>query len=130
MAEQTAGPVEDYYNLLKDGMASFDEDRLRSILSPDLEFEGPIAGRVVGAENFIKGVGGFAQTMNGLTMLHLLHAQEQAAALYDAEMPRGTVRFTEFFRVASGRIESLRLLYDGADYIAICGSVTGTLGVW
>lgn len=43
--------VQDYYDTLKDGMASFDEDRLRRILAPDLVFEGPIAGRHVGARH-------------------------------------------------------------------------------
>lgn len=66
--------VQAYYDTLKDGMASFDEDRLRRILAPDLVFEGPIAGRHVGAEGFIKGVAGFAETMRGLTMLQQLNA--------------------------------------------------------
>lgn len=47
----TAGQVvQACYDILKDGTASFDEERLRAILAPDLAFEGPIAGHVVGAE--------------------------------------------------------------------------------
>ncbi len=110
--------VQDYYDTLKDGMASFDEDRLRRILAPDLVFEGPIAGRHVGAEAFIKGVAGFAETMRGLTMLQQLNAGNAAATLYDAEMPGGTVRFAEFFQTADGKIQSLRLLYDAHEYRA------------
>jgi len=110
--------VQAYYDTLKDGMASFDEDRLRRILAPDLVFEGPIAGRHVGAEGFIKGVAGFAETMRGLTMLQQLNAGNAAAALYDAEMPGGIVRFAEFFQTADGKIQSLRLLYDAHEYRA------------
>lgn len=110
--------VQIYYDTLKDGMASFDEDRLRTILASDLLFEGPIAGRHVGAEGFIQGVAGFAGTMRGLTMLRQLHTRDAAATLYDAEMPGGTVRFAEFFEIADGKIQSLRLLYDAHEYQA------------
>lgn len=118
MSETTEQLVAAYYDALKDGMASFDRDRLRAILIPQLAFEGPIAGRRVGAEAFIKGVAGFAETMRHLAMLHQLHAGNEAATLYDAEMPGGTVRFAEFFQVANGKIGSLRLLYDASEYRA------------
>jgi ketosteroid isomerase-like protein len=118
MTDTTEQLVHAYYDILKDGMASFDEERLRAILAPDLAFEGPIAGNVVGAERFITGVSGFAGTMRGLTMVHQVRAGDEAAALYDAEMPGGTVRFAEFFQVAEGRIQSLRLLYDASEYRA------------
>ncbi|MGH9106703.1 MAG: nuclear transport factor 2 family protein [Acidimicrobiales bacterium] len=118
MSETTEQLVATYYDTLKDGMASFDGDRLRAILAPELAFEGPIAGKRVGAEAFIKGVAGFAETMKHLTMLHQLHESNEAAALYDAEMPGGTVRFAEFFAVADGKIGSLRLLYDATEYRA------------
>ncbi len=99
MMDTTGELLETYYDTLKEGMASFNEGRrLRAILAPDLVFEGPIAGRVVGAERFIKGVLGFVETMQSLHMLHQLRAGDEAATLYDAEMPGGTVRFAEFFR--------------------------------
>lgn len=110
--------VHDYYDILGGGMASFDPGRLREILAPDLEFEGPIAGRRTGAEGFIKGVSGFAGTMRGLTVVQEVHAEGMAAALYDAAMPGGIVRFAEFFQIADGRIRSLRLLYDAGEYRA------------
>ncbi|MDA8393048.1 MAG: nuclear transport factor 2 family protein [Actinomycetota bacterium] len=118
MTDTTEQLVHTYYETLKDGMASFDAERLRAILAPDLVFEGPIAGSVVGAERFVKGVSGFAETMRGLTIVHQVRAGDEAAALYDAEMPGGTVRFAEFFHVADARIQTLRLLYDAAEYRA------------
>jgi ketosteroid isomerase-like protein len=108
--------VRAYYETLGDG--TFDGDRLRAILAPQLAFEGPLAGQRVGAEMFIKGVTGFAETMKGQTMLHQLHAGDEAAVLYDAEMPGGSVRFAEFFRAADGKIQSLRLLFDATAYRA------------
>lgn len=118
-ANETTGRVlKTYYETLNDATASLDEERLRAILAPDLNFEGPIAGHVVGAERFIKGVSGFVETKRRLTMVQQLHAADLAAALYDAELPGGTVRFAEFFQIKDGRIRSLRLLYDATEYRA------------
>lgn len=110
--------VQAYYNTLRDGMASLDKDRLAGILAPGLVFEGPIAGRRIGAAGFIRGVAGFVETMRGLILLQQLHTPDAAATLYDAEMPGGTVRFAEFFEIADGKIQSLRLLYDAHEYQA------------
>ena len=96
--------IDTYYDIL----AAFDADRLRSILAPDLVFEGPIAGRRDGADAFIAGAAGFANAARSISMLQ----REPTAALYDAELPGGTVRFAEFFRVADGRIQALTLHYD------------------
>lgn len=116
-ATDTVGHLmHEYYDILKGGTASFDEGRLHAILAPDLDFEGPIAGHRIGAAGFIQGVAGFAQTMRGMTMIRQVPGGDTAAALYDAEMPGGTVRFAEFFRAAGGKIQSLRLLYDANDY--------------
>lgn len=117
-ADTTSYVVQTYYDTLKQGEASFDPGRLRPILAADLTFEGPIAGHVVGAERFITGVSGFVGTMRSITMLQQVHAGDTAAALYDAEMPGGTVRFAEFFQIDDGKIRSLRLLYDAAEYRA------------
>ena len=81
-------------------LAAFDADRLRAILAPDLRFDGSITGRRVGAEPFIAGAAAFASAARRITMLQ----REPTAALYDAELPGGTVRFAEFFQVADGRI--------------------------
>ena len=111
--------VQAYYDALTGGIASFDEgQRLRAILASDFVFEGPIAGRVVGAERFISGVSGFIETVRMVKMLRQLHAEGMAAALYEAEMAGGTVRFAEFFQIAGGKIQSIELVYDPAEYRA------------
>jgi hypothetical protein len=114
----TAQIVQAYYDILTGGMATFDPARLIAIMATDLAFEGPIAGHVVGAERFSKGVTGFIETARSLTMVHQLYAGDMAATLYDAEMPGGAVRFAEFFQVEHGKIKSLRLLYDATEYRA------------
>ncbi|MGH7643403.1 MAG: nuclear transport factor 2 family protein [Candidatus Dormibacteria bacterium] len=107
-----------YYEILTGGIATFDEGRLHNLLAADLDFEGPIAGSRVGAELFVEAVAGFVKTMRRLDMLRQLQGGTSAATLYDAEMPGGIVRFAEFFRIAGGRIRSLRLLFDATQYQA------------
>ncbi len=102
--------IDTYYEILGD----FDAERLRAILAPDLDFEGSIAGRRSGADAFIAGAAGFAAAARTITMLQ----REPTAALYDAELPGGTVRFAEFFEVRDGRIHTLRLHYDPAAFRA------------
>jgi hypothetical protein len=106
--------IDTYYEILGD----FDPERLRAILAPDLTFEGSIMGRRTGAEPFIAGAADFAAAARAITMLQ----REPTAALYDAELPGGTVRFAEFFEVADGRIRTLRLHYDAAAFKAATSS--------
>src|SRR3954469_16182053 len=109
--------IDTYYDIL----AAFDAERLRAILADDLVFEGPIAGRRVGAEGFVAGAGAFADAARGIKMLSRVHGGDRAAALYDAEFPGGTVRFAEFFELADGRIKALTLHYDAQAFRAATG---------
>lgn len=112
----TASVVRAYYDLLAGGLQAFSADKMMELLDPDLAFEGPIAGSRVGAAGFARGVSGFVETVSSLHLLQTVLSEHEAATLYDAEMPGGPVRFAEFFQVESGRIQSLRLLYDAALY--------------
>lgn len=114
----TAEVVRTYYDVLGGGPTMFAADRLRPILAEDLIFDGPLAGRRVGAEGFIRELGWLVETIRGLTMLYQLSDGDTAAALYDVELPGGPVRFAEFFGVGEGRIRTLRLLYDATEYRA------------
>ncbi len=107
-----------YYELLEGGASSFDPERLRAILADDLAFEGPIAGSRIGAEGFLRGVAGFAGVVRGIHILERVTDDDGAAVLYGAELPGGSVRFAEFFRIADGKIRSLRLHYDASEYRA------------
>lgn len=120
-SDSTRTVVNTYYEILQAGPDGPDSERLRTILAPDLSFEGPIAGRRVGAEPFLKGVAWFVTSLRHLEMLHLLVENNRAAALYDAELSGGSLRFAEFFEVNENTIASLRLLFDPSEYRRLGG---------
>ncbi|HEV3103778.1 MAG TPA: nuclear transport factor 2 family protein [Candidatus Dormibacteraeota bacterium] len=118
----TAEVVDDYYASWRNGISSFDEDRVRGVLDESLDFEGPIAGKRRGAAGFVGGLKRFVEGLRApIQILQQMDSGDQAAVLYDAELPEGTMRFAEFFHVRDGRIESIRLLYDAAQYRALGG---------
>jgi hypothetical protein len=121
MADDPAGLVSAYYEILQAAAGSYDPGRLRSILVPDLDFDGPIAGHVRGADRFTRGVAGFIETQHGIRFLQQVVTQDEAAVLYDAGLPGGTLRFAEFFRFDAGKIAEIRLLYDPARYTGFGG---------
>ena len=121
MANDPADLVSAYYEILQAGAGSYDPERLRLILVPDLDFDGPIAGHVHGADRFTRGVAGFIETQHGIRFLQQVVTPETAAVLYDADLPGGTLRFAEFFRVDGGQIASIKLLYDPGRYTAFGG---------
>ena len=111
--------VRAYHDTLTGGIASFDEgQRLRTILASDFVFEGPIAGPRRRCGEIHKRRLGFIETARTVNMLRQLYAEGMAAALYEAEMPGGTVRFAEFFQIAAGKIRSIELVYDPVEYRA------------
>lgn len=106
-----------YYRILAAGIEAFDPDgELRTLLVDDLEFEGPIAGKRTGAAGFCQGVKGFIATVSDLEIIQEVHGADGSAILYDARMPAGFVRLAEFFRFDNGKISTLRIHYDPADY--------------
>ncbi|HZV48571.1 MAG TPA: nuclear transport factor 2 family protein [Candidatus Dormibacteraeota bacterium] len=115
---RTTEVVRAYYDSWTGGIDTFDEARLRGLLAPDLHFEGPIAGKRTEAEPFLRGLANFVGVMRGIRMLHQVYDEDEAAVLYDAELPGGMVRFAEFFRVEGDRIRSLVLHYDAGEYRA------------
>ena len=121
MADDPADLLSAYYEILQAGVESYDRERLSSILMPDLDFDGPIAGRVQGADRFTRGVAGFIETQLGIRFLQQVVTHDTAAVLYDADLPGGARRFAEFFRFGGGKIASIKLLYDPARYTAFGG---------
>jgi len=115
---KTSELVEAYYSSWKQGMASFDEERLRGVLAPDLRFEGPIAGKREGREPFIRGVGDFARSLRAYRQVQQTNAGNEASVLYDCSVGpfAGELRFAEFFRVKDGLIKEIRLVYDPGEF--------------
>lgn len=119
---ETVEVIGDYYACWKDGISSFDEGRVRSVLVENLDFEGPIAGKRQGAAGFVGGLKRFVEGLRSpIRILQEIKSSHQAAVLYDADLPEGTMRFAEFFQVSEGRIQSINLLYDAAQYRALGG---------
>ena len=114
--------VEAYYESWREGIDSFDEQRLIGLLAEDLDFEGPIAGKRRGAPGFIAGLRRFVEGLRSpIRVVSQVDGDGRAAALYDADLPRGTLRFAEFFDVGEGRITAIRLLYDAGKYVELGG---------
>ena len=114
--------VRAYYGSWRNGIATFDRERLAEILADDLDFEGSIAGKRRGAAGFIVGLQRFVEGLKQpIEIQQQVEADDQAAVLYDAAIPGGSMRFAEFFRVEGGRIASIKLLYDAAQYRALGG---------
>ena len=107
-----------YYEILGSGIDSYADGRdLLPLLTDDFVFDGPIAGRVAGSDRFAHGVRGFIETVQEINPLQVVLGEAGAAVLYDAEMPGGTVRFSEFFELDGERIRELRIQYDPTDYV-------------
>jgi hypothetical protein len=119
---ETAELIEAYYGSWRGGISSFDQARLGEVLVDNLDFEGPIAGKRRGADSFIGGLKRFVEGLRApIHVLQLVASGDQAAVLYDADMPEGTMRFVEFFVVAEGRIQAIKLIYDPTQYRALGG---------
>ena len=120
--EKAAELIRAYYDSWKDGIASFHAVHLAAILADDLDFEGPIAGKHRGAAGFIGGLRRFVEGLRApIRVLQQVDSRSHAAVLYDADLPEGTMRFAEFFEIGGGRIKTIRLLYDAAQYRALGG---------
>ncbi|GAB2661461.1 nuclear transport factor 2 family protein [Nocardia goodfellowii] len=115
--------LREYYRILTGGIENYaDGGELAPLLAEDLHFEGPIAGQVIGAAAFLRGVRGFIANVQKIDMIQEVHGPEGTAVLYDAQLPKGTSRLTEFFTFAEGKIQRLCILYDPADYLAKGGA--------
>src|SRR5256885_14886115 len=105
---KTAELIENYYGSWRDGISSFDESRARGVLDDDLDFEGPIAGKRRGAAGFVGGLKRFVEGLQApIHVLRRIDSGDQAAVLYDAHLPEGTMRFAEVFEIGEDRVKSI-----------------------
>ena len=102
--------VETYFNAWtsKDIATAFAQ------LAPDLEFVGPTT-RYSSAEAFLPALEGFAKMTRRAQITHLLVDGDQAAMLYDCELPFGTLRIASFFRVENGKIRWYETQFDATE---------------
>lgn len=111
-----------YYGILTGGADLYqDGSGLLPLLADDFVFDGPIAGRMAGGVRFTHGVRGFIETVRDITILQAVVTSAGAAVLYDAVLPDGTVRLSEFFVFDGDKIRELRIQYNAAEYLASGG---------
>ena len=119
---ETAELIDAYYDSWRTGIGSFDQTRVGAILAEDLDFEGPIAGKRTGAAGFTGGLRRFVEGLQApISLLQRVGSGDEAAVLYDADLPEGRMRFAEFFVIDGGRIRAIKLLYDATQYRALGG---------
>ncbi len=112
-----------YYSILTGGADLYQDGRdLLPLLADDFVFDGPISGRMAGGIRFTHGVRGFIDSVRSITILQAVVTSAGAAVLYDAELPSGTIRFSEFFEFDGDKIRGLRIQYNAADYRASGGN--------
>lgn len=112
-----------YYSILTGGADLHQDGRdLLALLTEDFMFDGPIAGRMAGGTRFTHGVRGFIESVRDITILQAVVTSAGAAVLYDAELPNGIIRFSEFFEFDGEKIQELRIQYNAADYRTSGGS--------
>lgn len=123
VSDSAPAVLRDYYRILTGGIESYGDGRdLAPLLAEDLHFEGPIAGQKTGAAPFLQGVRGFIANVQKIDLIQEVNGPDGTAVLYDAHLPNGPSRLTEFFTFAEGKIQRLRILYDPADYLAKGGA--------
>jgi hypothetical protein len=123
VSDSAPAVLKEYYRILTGGIESYGDGRaLAPLLAEDLLFEGPIAGQVTGAAPFLEGVRGFIANVEKIDLVHEINGPDGTAVLYDAHLPMGPSRLTEFFTFADGKIQTLRIMYDPADYLAKGGA--------
>jgi hypothetical protein len=119
---KTAALIDGYYASWSQGISSFDETRLQGVLAENLDFEGPIAGKRQGSAGFIGGLKRFVEGLRApIHVFQQIDSGHEAAVLYDADLPEGTMRFAEFFEVDDEGIRSIKLVYDATQYRALGG---------
>ena len=108
-----------YYRILEGGLSAYqDGAALRDQLSSHLSFTGPLAGhRSDATEAFLRGVAGFIGTVERIEIIQDVHDADGSAVLYTATMPGGPMTFSEFFTFEDDRIATLRLQYNGPEYL-------------
>ncbi len=97
-------------------------DRARDYLVNDLDFQGSMQ-TFRRADDFIVVLTQFHQMLRGVNLLQSFFSEDGAALLYDCDTmsPAGMIRTAEFFTVADGKIQSIRLVFDATELRKLMG---------
>jgi hypothetical protein len=88
----------------------------RSFLAEDLDFRGSI-DTFRRADDFMAALTMFQKMLIKVTLIYSFYSDSGAALLYDCETmsPAGVIRTAEFFTVKSGKINTIRLVFDATE---------------
>jgi ketosteroid isomerase-like protein len=111
-----ASVVEQYQRAFGSG----DLKTARSLLSDDLQFDGPIDqfGR---ADDYMESVTRLHQIVTGVDVKKVLADESDVVTIYDmhTNTPAGTSKIAEWATVADGKIVALRVFFDARPFAAM-----------
>jgi limonene-1,2-epoxide hydrolase len=79
---------------------------------PDIEFEGPLGPRIVGADSLRAVLTGFFPSIKGIDVVRHIADGEWCATVFNFRTAFGAIPMMDCFHVVGGQIVSIRLYYD------------------
>jgi hypothetical protein len=118
MIMDTKQIVTSYHNAWSSG----DMEAARVYLADDLDFRGSI-DTFSSADDFIATLSMFQKMVQKITLIQSFFSESGSALLYDCDTmsPAGVIRTAEFFTVRSGKIKSIRLVFDATELRKLMG---------
>jgi len=99
-----------------------DLDTIRTLLTDDFTFEGPMM-TASSADDFIKQLKGMDSNMEMRAEIHyLVDDGDRVAALYDFLGPTGKISFAEWYWVKGDKISAIKLHYDPRPFLEAMGT--------
>ena len=106
MREENILTVEQYLIALKD------KDLSLAPFADDINFEDPIAGKIVGAENAKAFLTGFLPAINDVKVIQHISEGEYVVTHWEVDAVFGIIPILEKFRVEDGKITEAIALFD------------------
>jgi hypothetical protein len=89
-------------------------DAARALMADDMTFEGSM-NTYRGADSVLVPLRKFTSMMKSARLLKVITEGDDAALLYDCEMPFGTLRTAEHIHFENGKVKSTYLAYDTSE---------------
>ncbi|CAN5443107.1 hypothetical protein BH10ACI1_BH10ACI1_17070 [soil metagenome] len=106
MREKNIETVEKYLNALKS------RDLSLVPFADEVEFDDPIAGKNVGAENFKAFLSGFLPAINDVKVFRHICEEDTVVTHFEVDAIFGIIPILELFRVKDGEIIEIHGFYD------------------
>jgi hypothetical protein len=86
-------------------------ERVRTLMADDLKWESPL-NNFARADDVMPGFRRFVDGVKSARLLKLAADGDDAALLYDCELPFGTLRMTTWLHIEGGKLRSMQLTFD------------------